>query len=52
MWDLEQATEMQRWAQSHLAQDHAWQQDMQDRLRDLAFCQHVLDNMAARSEFK
>ena len=26
--------------------------EMCRRLRDLAFCQHVLDNMAARSEFK
>lgn len=52
IWDLSRAQSLLKWVQSHLPQEHPLQKEAQAALSCLTFCQAVLDDPEASSEFK
>ena len=52
IWDLSRAEGLLKWAMSQLPQEHPLQKEAQAALSCLTFCQAVLDDFEASSEFK
>ena len=52
IWDLSRAQGLLKWAMCQLHQEHPLQREAQAALSCLTFCQAVLDDSEASSEFK